>query len=195
MKLVGLTGNIGAGKSTIALIFKELGVPIFDADWVGKKMLAEDQEVINEIKNIFGAEVFNQNGLDRKKIASIVFKNQTALSQLNAIIHPRVAREFKSWVKNQKSEIVIREAAILVESNVYLDLDALIVVVCSEEERIRRVMLRDQVTKEEVQARINRQIPESEKIKVANYVIDNNEGVMVLPQVLSILNKLGYADS
>lgn len=190
MKIVGLTGNIGAGKSTISQIFSELGFPIFDSDWVGKKLISEDKNVATEIKKLLGDEVFSQNRPDRAKIASKVFKNQTLLSQLNAIIHPKVQFEFEKWIKIQKSEFVIREAAILIESNKYEDLDALILVICNEEERIKRVMKRDQADRNQVIDRIKRQMSEEEKLKYANFVIDNNTGTMVLPQVITIVNKI-----
>lgn len=190
MKIVGLTGNIGAGKSTIARIFRELGVPVFDSDWAGKNILRTDNSVLNQIKNIFGDSVFQGNQIDRRRLADTVFGHPEKLEQLNQIIHPVVKAHFDNWVSRQSAPFVIREAAIMIESGSYLDLDAMILVTCPEEIRIRRVINRDSVTKEQVLARMESQLPEEEKKEKATFIIVNDGKELVIPQVLNIVKKI-----
>ncbi len=187
MLKVGLTGNIGSGKSIISHIFSILGIPVYNADNESKKIL-DSPKLISQITNIFNKEVINtDNTINKKKLAEIVFNDKTKLDKLNAIIHPLVMNDFETWCsKNNNHLYVINESAILVETNLYKQFDKLITVSAPEELRIARVMKRDNCNREKVLIRINNQLSEEEKIKVSDYIINNNEKDLVIPQVLKI---------
>ncbi len=186
MLKVGLTGNIGSGKSLIAKIFENLQIPVFNADNEAKKIL-DSPKVIREIKRLFGHKISSGNSVDRKALAQIVFNDQSSLDQLNSIIHPAVRSNFATWAEQQTaSPYVIYEAAILIESGHYLSLDKIILVTAPEELRIKRVMQRDTATKAMVQQRMANQWPEEKKIKHADFVIKNDESELLIPQVLKI---------
>lgn len=187
---IGLTGNIGAGKTTIAAVFQEFGVPVFDADKVGRWLLDTDQDIKDGLIKIFGKDILTDNLPDRKKIANLVFSDGSLLVELNKLIHPRVGEVFREWRQNQMAKVVIREAAILIESGTFRDLDKLIVVTCPENIRLKRVMERDQSNESEVRARMNKQMNEEEKVALADFVIINDGKTLVVPQVLDVLRKL-----
>ena len=174
MKVVGLTGGIGSGKSTIAKFFKNLGVPVYIADIEAKKLML-NQDIREKIIDLLGKRAYNADELDRKFIADIVFNDPILLDKLNAIVHPAVAKNFEVWAQNQESDYVIKEAAILFENggNKYCDLT--ILVTAPERERIMRVMKRDNVKESEVKARIDMQWSDEKKIPLADFVIYNNE--------------------
>ena len=173
-KIIGLTGGIGSGKTTIANYFRELGIPVYIADEEARK-ITESPEILKSIKTIFGEEVFNNQKLNRQKVAQIVFENPKKLKQLNAIIHPEVKKHFKNWVsQHSNAPFVIKEAAILFESGSYKDCDFVITVTASIENRIDRVVNRDKTTKEAVLQRINNQILDEERIKLSQFVIKND---------------------
>jgi dephospho-CoA kinase len=187
MLKVGLTGNIGSGKSIISHIFNILGIPVYNADNESKKIL-DSPELIPQIISVFNKEVINSdNTINKKKLAEIVFNDKLKLDKLNAIIHPLVMYDFETWCsKNNNHPYVINESAILVETNLYKQFDKLITVSAPEELRIARVMKRDNCNREKVLVRINNQLSEEEKIKVSDYIINNNEKDLVIPQVLRI---------
>lgn len=187
---IGLTGGIGSGKSTVAKIFQSLGVPVFNSDIEGKKILNTDQETINAVKIAFGS-VYLNNKIDTQKLAKIVFKDQSALQKLNSIVHPKVKEAFEDWKgKHKKSPFLLKEAAILVESGIYKELDGLIVVTAPKDIRVKRVIKRDGSTTEKVLERINAQLLDSEIIKFSNYRINNNGNKLVIPQVLRTYQEL-----
>jgi len=172
-KVIGVTGGIGSGKTTVARMFEALGVPVYFADDEAKSILYTP-EVTAELQKIFGDAVFTNDVPDRAKIAALVFSDKEKLTQLNNIIHPRVALHFNDWVFNhQNLPFVIKEAAILFESGAYKQCDAIITVTAPLEFRISRVMERDGVLRDAVEKRIANQWPESEKIALSNYVIEN----------------------
>lgn len=188
MKVIGLTGGIGSGKSTIARVFETLGVPVFDADREALALYDDDQLLLTEVKERFGNEVLDVNGrLNRSVLASIVFNDVGALQQLNAMVHPRVAKKFDAWKKMQRTSVVIREAAILFESGSAEDCDAVIVVTAPEELRIARVQKRNGCSEEEVRARMKRQWSEEQLIERANAVIVNDDKHLVLPQLTRVI--------
>jgi dephospho-CoA kinase len=172
-RVIGLTGGIGSGKSTMAKYFASLGVPVYIADDEAKKILLEPQTV-KEIAEVFGDEVM-VNGLpDRKKLAAVVFNSPEKLSVLNSIIHPKVREDFKKWVDNHSNEkFVIKEAAILFESGSYKECDDIILVTAPQDIRVQRVMQRDDVTREEVLNRMNNQWDDQKKAALSTYIINN----------------------
>ena len=175
MLKVGITGGIGSGKSTITSLFHDLGVPIYNSDERAKWLLSNDVDLMDQIKILFGQESYSNNKLNRAHIANIVFQDNDMLKELNAIVHPLVKIDFENWLLLQKKEpLVIKEAAILIESGAYKELDVLIVVVADKKTRIKRVINRDNVSKEDVEKRMETQISDSERLKFANFSVDNN---------------------
>jgi dephospho-CoA kinase len=187
MVKVGLTGNIGSGKTIIAHIFSMLGVPVFYADLEAKKQL-EDEKTRKAIREIFGPVVFASSGeVLRPVLAEIVFNNPFLLDQLNKIIHPGVRRDYQLWCQQHAGVVyTLYEAAILFESGHYREMDKVICVTAPEQLRIKRVMERDQLTHEEVERRMANQWGEGEKIALSDYVIRNDESSMVITQVLEV---------
>lgn len=188
--LVGLTGGIGSGKSTIAKVFQSLGVPIFNSDLEAKKIINNDVEVINSITSVFG-NVYQNGELDRIKIAEVVFNDKDALEKLNKIVHPKVAEYFEKWIlENSNASILIKEAAILIESGAYKQMDKIILATASEDVRIKRVMNRDSVSKQKVLERMSAQLSDKEKLSFADFSIVNDNKEMVIPQVLEVYKSL-----
>jgi dephospho-CoA kinase len=188
---VGLTGGIGSGKSLVGKLFALLGVPVFESDSVSKKML-NNSEVIEVITKAFGAAILDAKGLiDRKKLAAVVFNDKKKLQKLNAIMHPMVQQAFEQWCReNNHAPCVIKEAAILFESGAHRQLDYVIGVQAPEQLRIARVMSRDRITADEVKHRISKQMPDNEKMALCDFIITNDDATAVLPQVISLHEKL-----
>jgi dephospho-CoA kinase len=190
-KIIGLTGGIGSGKTTIANYFKELRIPVYIADDEARK-ISESPEIVHAIKGIFGDEVFNNEKLDRVKVAEIVFNNQAKLKQLNEIIHPAIKKHFENWVlKHSNFPFVVKEAAILFESGAYKDCDIVISVIAPLETRIQRVIQRDGATRDDVLKRIKNQWTDEERLSKSQYVIENVNVVEAKEQVKKILKKIG----
>lgn len=188
-KIIGLTGGIGSGKTTIARLFEAEGIPVYIADEEAKKIM-QLPETISRIESVFGAEVIVNDQIDKKKLSEIVFNNPEKLKKLNSIIHPLVKKHFDNWVKKQKNPFVIKEAAILFESGSYKYCDKIITVIASEETRVKRVMQRDNCTKEEVLNRIKNQWSDSQKISKSDYIIENESITEAKIQFQEILKKL-----
>jgi dephospho-CoA kinase len=187
MLKIGLTGGIGSGKSTVCTLFMTLGIPVFFSDEVAKTILNNNLQVKDELQELFGASIYDSYGmLNRKMLGAIVFAKPEALSKLNHIVHPLVRTAFLNWVEIQKSPYIIKEAAILIESGAYRDVDAIVSVYAPEPTRIRRVMAREGVALEAVEARIKRQMPEKEKLKHSDYILYNDGVQLLLPQVLKL---------
>ncbi len=183
---VGITGGIGSGKTTVCLLFQTLGIPIYDADAAAKRLMTKDPELKKQITVMFGEEAYVDAELNRVLISKLVFGNKHLLDQLNNLVHPAVAQDTEKWIIGQKAPYVIKEAALLIESGSYNKLDKLIVISAPEELRIQRVMDRNQITRAEVQARIQNQLPEAKKLEMADYIILNDGENTLLPQVLTI---------
>ena len=190
MQKVALTGNIGSGKSIISEIFSRLGIPVYNADENARRILFSDQ-VNSILLATFGQDVMDENGLpDRNKIAGIVFSDAVLLKKLNSIIHPLVMNDFVEWCGSySEAPFVILESAIIYENGLEKYFDKVILVTAPEELRICRVMERDHVDRDKVMARINNQMPESLKSERADYIINNDENELVVPQVLKIYNQ------
>jgi dephospho-CoA kinase len=186
MLKMGLTGGIGSGKSTVARIFKTMGVPVFDADSIAKKMMAEDAALQQAIRRAFGEEVFSEGLPDRKKLAAIVFRDPFKLEQLNALVHPATIDAAEKWMNSQQYSYTIKEAALLFEAGSAAHLDYIIGVRAPKALRIQRVMARDQVERAEVLLRMDRQIDEDIKMRLCDFVIVNDEQQLLIPQVVQL---------
>jgi dephospho-CoA kinase len=191
MLKIGITGNIGGGKTTVSKIFEVLGIPVFYADDAAKKVMAEDTILIDELKKAFGAEAYFSDGtLNRKHIASIVFNDDAQLAKLNSIVHPAVFRAFDTWTGQVKNApYVIKEAALLFESSSYKMCDYSVMVTAPLELRIQRVVQRDGLTRADVESRNAKQFSEEKKIQLADHVIRNDDTELVIPQVLELHRK------
>ncbi|HLV91817.1 MAG TPA: dephospho-CoA kinase [Aequorivita sp.] len=190
MKIVGITGGIGSGKTTVAKMFASLGAPIYNAD-VEAKILTNTSPIIREsLIKLLGNEVYKDGELNRKYMADKIFNDKVLLQKANAIIHPQVAKHFKNWVKNQDFPYVLKEAAILFESGSYKQCDQVILVTAPKETRILRVMERDNATREEVEARMKNQWEDSEKMKLADFILQNEQISETQKQVEAIHHQL-----
>lgn len=188
---IGLTGGIGSGKSTVAKVFELLGVPVYYADTRSKYILQNNVQVKQKIKEYWGVKVLDTAGnIDTKALAAIVFNSESELQKLNAVLHPLVSKDYKQWLNTQTSVLVMKEAAILIESGSYKTCDKIIVVTVPEALAVERVKLRDNVSEEQVRARMSKQMPSDEKVKYADFVIVNDGIRMLIPQVLEIHKKL-----
>ena len=184
---VGVTGGIGSGKTTVCKIFEQLDIPVYYADTEAKRLMNHNRELKSQVKSILGNEAYHRNGrLNRKHVASIVFSDKEKLAQLNNLVHPAVRQDALRWSNSQKSKYTIQEAALLVENGSYKQLDYLIVVTAPVEMRIKRVLKRDKSNFDQVKKRIDNQLPEKEKKKVADFIIDNSGEVSLIHQILQI---------
>ena len=190
MKKIGLTGGIGTGKTYVAKIFQKFGIPVFCADANAKELLQTNLKLINQVRKEFGSNIYIEGVLQSKELADIVFSDKSMLVKLNKLVHPYVNQSFISWCTNQESNLVIKEAAILFESNANIDLDIIICVSAPLEIRIKRVKKRDGVPKEHVQRVINNQMLQNKKEKLSDFVIYNDEKKLILPQIIEILKIL-----
>lgn len=189
-KIIGLTGGIGSGKTTIAKHIKSLGIPIYIADDEAKKILMLP-ETLKSLKLVFGNIIFDNETLNKNKLANIVFSNPEMLKQLNKIIHPAVKRDFDNWlIANKNQPLVIKEAAILFESGSYRDCDAVITIVTTLNSRIQRVMERDKTSYEAVLSRVNNQWTDEMRIEKSDYVIENEDINLAFLQTENILKKI-----
>ncbi len=186
MYRVGITGGIGSGKSLVARMLEVLGVPVFHADAAGKDLLDHDPVVKEQVMRRFGTGTYGPEGLDRKALAAIIFKDPQARADLNAIVHPAVRQRFADWAAERNKPIVAMEAAILVETGGHANFDHLVVVTAPEEIRLQRVMERDGTDAASVQARMQAQAPEEEVLVHADTVIINDGRQLLIPQVLAL---------
>ena len=189
MKLIGLTGGIGSGKSTVAEIFSTLGIPVYDSDYQAKHLMNTDEMMKKEIIDLFGPAAYENGTLNRVYLASRVFSDQALLTSLNAIVHPAVFKELVIWSQNEsnrRAPYLIQESAILFEEDLTARFQAIILVVAKPETRIARVMNRDKVTREKVMERMNRQWVDEKKIPLSDFVIYNDGEQSLLRQVMDI---------
>lgn len=186
---IGITGGIGSGKSVVCKIFQCFGVPIYDADSHAKKLMTTDRILVDQIKKEFGTMSYDEKGdLNRKHLSEVVFNDESKRNRLNSLVHPRVAFDYAQWLdRNSSSTYVIKEAALMFESGSFQLLDKIIVVTAPEHLRIKRVLKRDSHrTEPEVIKIISAQMEEEEKLKRADFVIQNDETRLVVPQVLKL---------
>ncbi|MES2285213.1 MAG: dephospho-CoA kinase [Bacteroidota bacterium] len=189
---IGITGGIGSGKTTVCKVFELLGVPVYYADIEAKQILDSNLEVRSNILNTFGNSVLNnEEKIDKKKLASLVFNNKENLEKLNSIVHPAVREHFENWLQQHSTQkYILKEAAILFESGSYKLVDKVIAVVAPLELKISRTMQRDKVTQAEVELRISNQLNDEEKIKRSQFVIHNDEQQLLIPQILNIHDQI-----
>ncbi|TAF64975.1 MAG: dephospho-CoA kinase [Cytophagales bacterium] len=191
---IGITGGIGAGKTTICKVFACLGIPIYEADKEARWLMENDVTLINQIKQLFGTESYQDGKIAREWIAKRVFENRELLQQLNSLVHPAVGKHYLQW--HQKQHLTpnrtpllytLDEAALMYESGNYQLLDAVILVTAPEQVRIQRVLQRDNHrTEADIKAIMQNQQPEEEKKQKAQFIIENNNQQLVLPQILQV---------
>lgn len=191
-KIIGLTGGIGAGKSTVAKFIEEQGFAVYYSDLRATAIVNDNEALKEQIKNLLGKEAYDDNGVyNRKYVASVVFTDSNALQNLNALIHPAVRQDFDQWLKAQTAEIIFKETALLFELGLETDCYKSLLVTADDNFRIKRVMDRDDKTYREVEAVIDNQMPEKDKIRKADFVVYNNGSVDLLhAEVEEILKKI-----
>lgn len=189
IKSIGLTGNMGSGKTLISNVFYNLGVPVFNADIEAKK-LYEDKVFLEKIKKEFGDIILKDNKLVRENLAKIVFNDKKRLEKLNSMIHPIVLENYKSWVKFQDFPYVIHESAIIFESGWKSNFYKIICIDSPEDISIERVRLRDNIDEDRIKQRLKNQMPIEEKKSMSDFIIFHDNKTMILPQILIIHNEL-----
>jgi len=190
MKVVGLTGGIGSGKTTVSNMFKDLGVPVYIADVEAKKLMNTSKVIQRKLIELFGDKAYENNELNRAYIASKIFNDDSYLKKMNAIIHPSVAVHFKKWLQKQTSKYVIKEAAIIFEHNMQSQYDSIITVIADKDERIDRILKRDNTTREKILAIMKHQLSDEEKSKLSDFVIINDKLEHTRKQVLKTHNSI-----
>ncbi len=187
---VGVTGGIGAGKTLVCNIFSVLGIPIYSADERAKWLMSNEPHLVSGIKSAFGENAYTNGELNRRYLAEKVFSDQNQVEKLNQLVHPAVGVDYGLWLSRQSTDYTIKEAALLFESGSYQGLDYVVMVSAPEETRITRVLNRDpQRSEEEVKGIIRKQWPQEKKEELADYVINNDESQMLIPQVLELHHK------
>jgi dephospho-CoA kinase len=187
---IGLTGGIGSGKSIVARIFEILGAPVYHADLEAKRLMNQYPDLIKKITELLGHSAYIEGRLDSRYVASMVFNDPEMLEKLNQLVHPAVRIDFENWaLQHSHSAYIMEEAAILFESGHFKYFDFNLLVSADEELRIKRVMLRDSVTRDSVVSRMKQQMPDSEKLKKSDFVIYNNENDLILEKVINLHNK------
>lgn len=195
--LVGITGGIGAGKTTVSRVFHVLGVPLYNADERAKWLMENNEKLKASVAEFFGSEAYFADGrLNRGFLASKVFSDPSQTEKINSLVHPEVGRDFREWCRMQSYPYVLKEAALLFESGSYRELDKMILVSAPLETRIERVLSRDpQRTRAQVLDIVEKQWDESRKRERSDFILDNSDNSMLLPQILQVHQKLmAYAD-
>jgi dephospho-CoA kinase len=189
--IVALTGGIGSGKTTIAKLFETMGCVVYNSDERAKE-LYNNPEVKKQVIELLGVNAYSEdNKLNKNFVSDIIFNEKDKLEKLNAIIHPALALDFENFVKQQNSEsIIIKESALIFETELYKKFTTIILVIAPLEQKIKRVMSRNLISKEEVDKRMQAQWTDEQKLPLANYVISNSETDALIPQVLSVIQKL-----
>lgn len=188
MLKVGITGGIGTGKTTICRIFEVFGIPVYYADLRAKRLMVEDQDLVNNIRQLLGKDSYFENGeLNRAYIAKAIFNNQEKLNAINNLVHPAIAKDYIHWHNQQENvPYTLKEAAILFESGSHTQHDKIICITAPLDTRIERVIARDGVNKEEVLSRIDKQWPTAKKVALSDYIIENNGQRGIINQVVAI---------
>jgi dephospho-CoA kinase len=183
---LGVTGGIGSGKTSVCRVFQVLGIPFFSADPEAKYIMENDEGIIRRINSLAGKDLYKNGSLDRMGLASIIFNDSSIMEKVNSLVHPAVMEKFRKWELDQDAPYVIMEAAILFESGASLLVDKKLTVLAPAEERIERVILRNNITREQVLERMRNQMDDEAKIKLSDYIIYNSENDMIIPAVLKI---------
>ena len=182
---VGVTGGIGSGKSVVCNIFRNLDIPVYEADAEARRIIAEDSDIRKGLVKRFGDRTFGDGELDRKYLAERIFSDSQARSFVNGLVHPKVREDFSQWILGQEGPYVVEEAALLIESGAWKEMDFNLLVMAREEIRIKRIMKRDGISRGDVLARLASQIDPGEAVKLSDMVIHNDENEFVIPQVLA----------
>jgi len=190
VKIIGLTGGIGSGKTTVAEMFRNLGIPVYIADIEAKKLTNTSKVIRKRLIALLGTKAYTNEELDRAYVASIIFNDPKILQQVNSIIHPKVAAHFKRWVKRQEGPYCIKEAAILFENEGYKQCDLTILVIAPRETRIQRILQRDTASAEQIEQRMANQWSDEKKIPLADFVIENTDLSATQAQVKQIHERL-----
>jgi len=183
---LGVTGGIGSGKTSVCRVFNTLGIPVFSADPEARRIMECDPEIIRGINSIAERDLYPEGILDRMYLAKLIFTDPEKLKKVNALVHPSVFESFSSWASDKSAPYVIMEAAILFESGGHKLVDKVLSVIAPEEERINRVMQRNNLSREQVVERMRNQISDEKRIELSDYLIYNSENDMVIPSVLKI---------
>jgi len=173
MTVVGLTGGIGSGKTTVAKAFNAFGIPIYIADDEAKRLINRSKVIRRKLIALFGEQAYKDDELNRPFIASVIYSDKDYLSKMNAIVHPKVAKHFLRWLNKQNAPYVLKESAILFETNSYKQCDFIVLVIASKELKIKRLLKRDKTTKEKIQAIMDNQLNDDEKAKRSDFIIRN----------------------
>ena len=190
MLKIGLTGGIGSGKSTVAKVFEILGIPVYKADDEAKRLMATHPDLIQQIKEHFTDEAYQNGQLNKSFLSSVVFNDKKQLELLNSLVHPFTIKDSKAWMQRQKTPFAIKEAALIFESGSQGDYDLIIGVYAPETLRIHRTIQRDKTDKDKVKSRMANQIKEEIKMKLCDEVLINNEQQLLLPQIIALHEKL-----
>ena len=190
MKIIGLTGGIGSGKSKIMSVFSTYGIPCYESDRRAKWLMQMDAELKSQIKSFFGDQIYENDQFNQRKLAKLVFADKGKLEALNSLVHPRVKMDFKSFVSQQDTPYIIKETAILFETGGEKDCDATILVTAPEKLRLQRVLNREKISSMDLKARINNQWSDSRKILLADYIINNIDWDKTLKKLDEIPQKL-----
>jgi len=188
--IVGITGGIGSGKTTISKYFEGFGIPVYHADIEAKALMNRSKVIKRKLIALFGDDAYINNTLNRDYLRSQIFKEKKLLSKMNAIVHPKVGVHFKRWVKKQNAPYILKEVAIIFENNLQSQYDYIITVIADNEERVKRVMQRDNTSRDSVKAIIRNQLSDQEKIKKSDFVIENNDSEAAKLQAKIIHNNL-----
>ena len=190
--LIGITGGMGSGKSTVSKILRHLNYKVYNSDVRGKELMGEVRSIRDQLESIFGDEIFNNNKLDAKALSRKVFKDDSSLQKINSIIHPEVEKDFNSWIaSNSNDKYLFKESALLFETGAFRHLDKTILIIADKDLRINRVLERDvDRSKKEIENIISKQIDEDEASKLADVILYNNQDDLLLPRVIEEIERL-----
>jgi dephospho-CoA kinase len=187
---LGITGGIGSGKTSVCRVFEVLGIPVFSADRQAQELMEKDNDIIAGINSITGKDLYKSGNLNRTDLASIIFNDRTILKRVNSLVHPAVFDRFANWMLQQAAPYVIMETAILFESGASAIVDRIATVVAPVEQRVKRVMIRNKLSQEQVMERIRNQMDDKERMRQSDFIISNSENDMIIPSVLKIHNEI-----
>ena len=187
---VAITGGIGVGKTTVSNLFEKMGIPVFNSDVIAKEIMSSNHALKNQIIEVFGENAYENNKLNRSYLSNAIFNDRNLLEKMNSIVHPYVAEELNSWLKNQSSKYIIYESAIVFESNGENAFDKIICVVAPKEEVIRRIIDRNNFSRDKIISIINNQLPEEVKTEKSDYIIENIDESIILERVMQVHNDI-----
>lgn len=191
MLKIGLTGGIGSGKTTVAHILAKLNYPVYIADQEAARLINSDPGIYSKLVGLFGEQIYQaDHTLNKKALSDIIFNDHRALLTVNSIVHPRVLEDFEQWCKKQQSDFVFFESAIIFEAGLVSHFDYLVCVYANLEERINRVIKRDNTTREKILERINNQTSDKERCSKCHFTINTDPGKMILEQIIGLIGKL-----